>query len=187
MAPSRGGTAPADRRSSEPQARIPPRLRICHEYNIPNHEAWWWTNSLNSINEQLISSELRLQSELDSDELNPSAVLTNLSRALHSMVAHPHRYLSEHKSLQGTVMDMVTNYEAVHESREQKDHDPVDSDDLERATRSFSQVLSQIEATQDFAQELEKKIENILALLFNRIQINSDRLLVTTAARCRRS
>ncbi|KAL4868022.1 hypothetical protein BDV12DRAFT_109311 [Aspergillus spectabilis] len=134
----------------------------------------WWTNALNSINEQLIAYELKLQTELSAQHTTPEAVLTDINRALHAIAAHLHRYLSELKSLQGIVVDLTTHFDSLHES----DTGNSDIDSFENASRGFSQVLSQIEALHDFAEELEKKITNNLALLFNRIQINSDRLLV---------
>ncbi|RDW72362.1 uncharacterized protein DSM5745_07534 [Aspergillus mulundensis] len=134
----------------------------------------WWTNSLNSINEQLIAYEHKLQTELSAQHTTPEAVLTDINRALHAIAAHLHRYLSELQSLQGIVVDLATHFESLHES------EPGNSDvnSFENAARGFSQILSQVEALHDFAEELEKKITNNLALLFNRIQINSDRLLV---------
>ncbi|VUC25168.1 unnamed protein product [Clonostachys rosea] len=134
----------------------------------------WWTNSLNSVNEQLIAYEMKLQSELDAAGVTPEATLTKLSRALHSISAHLHRYLSEIKSLQGIVTDLTDFYESMYSDKEGGAED----EELEKANRGFQQVLSQIEASLDFATELEKKTQNILDLLFNRIQINSDRLLV---------
>ncbi|KAJ5698394.1 hypothetical protein N7462_000399 [Penicillium macrosclerotiorum] len=134
----------------------------------------WWTNALNSINEQLIAYELKLQAGLSAQHTTPDDVLTTINRALHAIAAHLHRYLSELKSSQAIVMDLATHFESLHE----RDTDNGGMDGFENASRGFSQVLSQIEALHDFAEELEKKITNHLALLFNRIQINSDRLLV---------
>ncbi|KAJ5743916.1 hypothetical protein N7533_008786 [Penicillium manginii] len=113
----------------------------------------WWTHALNSVNEQLVEYEARLQTELSGSHITPETVFGGINQALHSIAAHLHRYISELKSLQGIVT-------------------------LEQASRGFSQVSSQVEALHDFTRELEKKIENNLALLFNRIQINSNRRLV---------
>ncbi|KAJ4211540.1 hypothetical protein NW759_012452 [Fusarium solani] len=136
--------------------------------------ARWWTNSLNSVNEQLIAYEQKLQIELDSEGTTPEPVLTGLSRALHSIAAHLQRYLSELKSLQAIVIELSTDYSTVHE----REISAGAVGDFEQAARGYNQVLSQVEAAHEFAVELEKKTQNILALLFNRIQINSDRLLV---------
>ncbi|KAM0329961.1 hypothetical protein ACHAQA_004129 [Verticillium albo-atrum] len=134
----------------------------------------WWTNSLSSINEQLIAYERRLQVELDREGAAPEQVLTELNRALHSIAAHLQRYLSELKSLRGIVTDLSDDYSSIHE----EEMEAGDMKGFEQATRGFAQVLSQVDAAQELAIELEKKTQNILALLFNRIQISSDRLLV---------
>ncbi|KAL5316230.1 hypothetical protein ACEPPN_015275 [Leptodophora sp. 'Broadleaf-Isolate-01'] len=43
----------------------------------------------------------------------------------------------------------------------------------------FWQVATQLRSTKDFAEEVEKKTQNILALLFNRIQLSNDRMIVS--------
>ncbi|KAF3344836.1 hypothetical protein VdG2_07022 [Verticillium dahliae VDG2] len=134
----------------------------------------WWTNSLSSVNEQLIAYERRLQAELDRAGTTPESVLTELNRALHSIAAHLQRYLSELKSLRGIAADLSADYASVHEN----DAKPGNKEALKQAARGFAQVLSQVDAAHELAVELEKKTQNILALLFNRIQISSDRLLV---------
>ncbi|CAH0051067.1 unnamed protein product [Clonostachys solani] len=135
----------------------------------------WWTNSLNSVNEQLIAYEITLQSELDavSVGLTPEVTLTKLNRALHSISAHLHRYISELNSLKAITNDLIKFYASIYSSSES-----LSGEDLAQLTLGFDQVLSQVEASLDFALELEKKTKNILDLLFNRMQINSDRLLV---------
>lgn len=134
----------------------------------------WWTNSLNSVNDQLIAYERKLQAELDREETTPEQALTELNRALHSIAAHLQRYLSEFKSLQGIIADLSTDYKQIHAS----EISTGTSEDYEQARRGFAQVQSQVDAAHDFAVELEKKTQNILALLFNRMQISNDRLLV---------
>ncbi|CRJ86159.1 hypothetical protein BN1723_000085 [Verticillium longisporum] len=94
--------------------------------------------------------------------------------ALHSIAAHLQRYLSELKSLRGIAADLSADHASVHEN----DAKPGNKEALKQAARGFAQVLSQVDAAHELAVELEKKTQNILALLFNRIQISSDRLLV---------
>lgn len=131
--------------------------------------ARWWTNALHSVNEQLIAYERRLQEEMDSEQ-NTTESASTINRALHSIAAHLHRYRSELNSVEGIIADLSTHYTILCERGAKED--------AEKASRGFRQVLTQIQATNHFAQELEKKVQNILALLFNRIQITSDRLLV---------
>ncbi|CAI7604246.1 unnamed protein product [Penicillium manginii] len=134
----------------------------------------WWTHALNSVNEQLVEYEARLQTELSGSHITPETVFGGINQALHSIAAHLHRYISELKSLQGIVSDLATHFDALCAG----DAEDKDFRTLEQASRGFSQVSSQVEALHDFTRELEKKIENNLALLFNRIQINSNRRLV---------
>jgi hypothetical protein len=86
---------------------------------------------------------------MDTHQSTLESVSTNINRALHSIAAHLHRYRSELSSVEGIILDLATHYAAVCEQG------PGDSAD--RASRGFSQVLSQMKATNDFAQELEKK------------------------------
>lgn len=124
--------------------------------------ARWWTNTINSVHEQLIAYELKLQTDLDTGEATTlAATQTQINRALHSIAAHLHRYLSELNSLQGVIVDLATHYESVYEGEEEASH----LESFQAASRGFSQTLSQIEASHAFAQELEKKIQNILALV----------------------
>ncbi|KAL8860293.1 MAG: hypothetical protein Q9178_003264 [Gyalolechia marmorata] len=46
----------------------------------------------------------------------------------------------------------------------------------------LNQIHSQIKAVIDFEIELEKKTKNLLALLFNRIQLSNDRVMVANSA-----
>ncbi|KAJ9641519.1 hypothetical protein H2199_005489 [Coniosporium tulheliwenetii] len=96
-----------------------------------------------------------------------------MNKALHSVAAHVHRYLSELESLESTVDDIKQRHNEINEKFGL--HEDSDS---ERIVRALDQVLSQVKAMNTHAKELEKKTGNILALLFNRIQISNDRQLV---------
>lgn len=126
----------------------------------------WWTNALNSVNEQLIAYELRLQTTRlrgpGWETIASETEFANINPALHSIAAHLHRYLSELKSLRCIAVNLLSHYKCVHTDKP-TDEDPVKYDD--DASRSISQLLSHIEATEDFANELEKKTQNILALV----------------------
>lgn len=81
-------------------------------------------------------------------------VSARLNRALHSIDAHLHRYRSELSSMEGITLDLASHYATI-----------CDGDTANKVSQDFSQVLSQIQATSTFAKELEKKIQNILALV----------------------
>jgi hypothetical protein len=156
---------PKERITSVLKRHVQTDNRYGQEYNIHlvylTSAVRWWTNSLNSVNEQLIAYERRLQVELDSEGITPEQVSTELNRALHSIAAHLQRYLSELKYLQAIVKDLSSDYGLVHE-------DEISSGNrhgYDMATRGYAQVLSQVDAAYEFAAELEKKTQNILALV----------------------
>lgn len=128
--------------------------------------ARWWTNALHSINKQLIVYESKLQTELDNAQATAEALLQNINRGLHSIAAHLHRYQSELKSLERIVVDLSTHYDCMKCGDTSEEKGDMES---ENDTRSFGQILSQVEACYDFATELEKKAQNILALVRRRL------------------
>lgn len=79
---------------------------------------------------------------------------STVNRALHSIAAHLHRFRSELSSTEGIILELNTQYAAI-----------LEGDDADKAARGFNQVLSQMQATSRFVKELEKKIQNILALV----------------------
>lgn len=112
----------------------------------------WWNNSLHSVNEQLIAYELELQDKSE-DASPPNIFYGNISKALHAMAAHVHRYGTEMDSIQSTTSEMAgLCLEALN------GNDGV-------AVANFAQLSSQITATKSFVSELEKKIQNLLALV----------------------
>lgn len=143
----------------------------------------WWNNALHSVNEQLIAYEKGLQEEMD-DESAKNASYNDISKALHAMAAHVHRYRTELDSLEDTGSEIERFFAATHGQ---------DSPSLV----GIGQVKSQLKATNAFVREQEKKIQNILALvsthalfgfltrdssieqLFNRMQITNDRMMVS--------
>ena len=99
--------------------------------------------------------------ELDSETITPEPVLTEPNRASHLIVAHLQCYVSELKSLRSIVTELSADYGSLYKSRNSEGV----PDYLEQAIRSFSQILSQVEAIHEFAVKLEKKTQNILALV----------------------
>ncbi|KAF2726635.1 hypothetical protein EJ04DRAFT_582560 [Polyplosphaeria fusca] len=124
----------------------------------------WWTNAMNSVNVQLIAYEDSLQHEMDNNE-DSTKFYTDLNRALHSIAAHLHRYGSELKSLEATISDMDKQLTEVCNFHERTD------DANRQIIHGLNHIASQVREINDFVLELEKKLNNILALLFNRMQI----------------
>jgi len=100
--------------------------------------------------------EKRLQEEMDSEQ-NTTESVSTINRALHSIAAHLHRYRSELNSVEGIIAGLSTHYTILCERGAEGD--------AGKASRGFSQVLTQMQATNYFTQELEKKVQNILALV----------------------
>lgn len=94
-------------------------------------------------------------------ESNSTIFYTALSRALHSIAAHLHRYRSELTSLEATIADIRSHLTAMNDSHNSTD------DANGQVFRGLDQTASQVRAINDFGQELEKKIDNILALASN--------------------
>jgi len=110
----------------------------------------WWNHALHSVNEQLIAYEKRLQEDIK-DGSATNAFYNEISKALHAMAAHVHRYGTELDSLKDTSSELARVLAT----------DANDSASL----MGIEQVKSQLKATNAFVREQEKKIQNILALV----------------------
>ena len=105
-----------------------------------------------------VVQEKTLQQEMDSEN-DSTNFYAKLNRALHSIAAHLHRYRSELNSLEATITSVsqqLTELHHIHEST---------NDANRRLVHGFDQTASQVRSTNDFCQELEKKLGNILALV----------------------
>ncbi|PVH92281.1 hypothetical protein DM02DRAFT_663083 [Periconia macrospinosa] len=110
------------------------------------------------------TQEKTLKQEMDSEN-DSTNFYANSNRALYSIASHLHRYRSELNSLEATITNkshQLTEMRHIHESTD---------DANRRIVHELDQTGSQVKATNDFSQELEKKLSNILAWLFNRMQI----------------
>ncbi|KAF8540428.1 hypothetical protein BDD12DRAFT_28619 [Trichophaea hybrida] len=166
----------------EPQMRIKEALNT-HRVDVTKEPffvhlvyltsvARWWNNTLSSFNEQLIAHETKLQEEMESTAITSNDFYGEINKALHAMAAHLHRYRSELGSLEDTIEDISMHHKEFHEC------DDRTHSDQSRIALGFSQVKSQVKSVNSFSKELENKIQNILALLFNQIQLANDRMLV---------
>jgi prefoldin subunit 5 len=97
---------------------------------------------------------------MDRDEAPPTAFYTRINRALHTVAAHLHRYCSELKSLEETIISLRCHQDSLTGCIEE-----LQGSRGERIIRGYEQVLSQIKASTYLATELEKKSTNILALV----------------------
>jgi hypothetical protein len=130
----------------------------------------WWNNAMDSFNSQLIAHEKNLQNQMDNLHLLTPDFNNETSKALHTMTAHLHRYGSELGWLEDIVSDIAQHRETYFRS--------IRATEPERMTFGIAQIASQLGAISSVRQELENKTKNILALLFNNIQVSNDKLLV---------
>ncbi|KAF2466885.1 uncharacterized protein BDR25DRAFT_327593 [Lindgomyces ingoldianus] len=135
----------------------------------------WWNNSLNSFNDQLIAYEETL---LLQDTTNEDLHRTNaeINQSLHCMAAHLHRYGSELRSLSEIISDIKSYNEAF--DAVFIAHGVRSADTLIRAVKELDQAASHAAAISTFRDELQHKIDNILALLVDNTQAHNDQLLV---------
>jgi len=91
-----------------------------------------------------------------------SVIYQDMNKALHAMAAHLHRYASELSSISSTVSHISMHHAYVYSKRSLTSRNETEFDKLEQ---NLNQILSQLQAVQNFEGELEKKIQNILALV----------------------
>ncbi len=93
------------------------------------------------------------------DPLTPSH--EDINRALHAIAAHLQRYTSELTSMEDTMNAIVKAHQSVLSSAESQ----MSNATFKRVEDGFNQAASHLKAAKAFELELEKKIENILALV----------------------
>lgn len=166
----------------QPQSRINESLRIADREIVQNPffvfviyittALEWWINALHSFHEQLIAHEEHLQEELGTNDSSPSTVYANLNRALHAMSAHLHRYRSELLSTEDTIVDLLIKHEKAFGTQ------PDAAGSVVKIEASLTEAKEQVRAADIMRLELEQKIQNILALLFNQMQLSTDKVMI---------
>lgn len=86
----------------------------------------------------------------------------DINRALHAMAARLHRYSSELKSIDDTIAVIMKHHGLI-----SKRSASTSSEAYERVESGLIHITSQVKAVKDFEVELEKKIQNSLALVRN--------------------
>jgi hypothetical protein len=144
----------------------------------------WWNNTLDSFNDQLIShvrvllpllvrvltssriQEKSLQSQMDDHEAMASNLNNDVNKALHTMTAHLHRYGSELGWLEDIVKDIIRHRRTFIATLKECGVDPIKQlDDLPRISFALEQITSQLRTVSSRRRELERKTQNILALM----------------------
>ena len=147
----------------------------------------WWINALHSFDEQLIDHEKSLQKQLDKKEAPSLAVYASINRALHAMSAHLSRFGSELESTEDTISELMARHRTIFGSS----NDGVTPDThnttasateaacaVAEIENSLAEVKGQVQIAMSMRLELDHKTQNILALLFNRIQLSTDIVLI---------
>jgi hypothetical protein len=147
----------------------------------------WWTNALDSVNEQLMVyvsllnrrrncgmnprsiftncpgwQERRLQEAIDND--SQANALGILNRALHAVAAHLQRYNTELESVQETWHDIIRQHRAYYERKNSRRHTEEDNSD-DTSSEGFEQIESHLKQIRAFLLELVAKVQNNLALV----------------------
>ena len=109
------------------------------------------------------SQEIRLQDD-QATQTASTPYHQDVSRALHAIAAHLHRYTSELTSIEDTINAIVELHRSALLSIESRSSGAA----FERVEDGFDHIASQLKAAKDFELELEKKIQNSLALVGTR-------------------
>ncbi|KAI0969732.1 hypothetical protein F4678DRAFT_438028 [Xylaria arbuscula] len=134
----------------------------------------WWNNVLLCFNQQLVMHEKQLQQEIAAETSAFSNESKDMNTSLHIMAAHLHRYKSELHRVETILSELksckftTTNTSDVSTVAEANDN---------QVSLNIEQLVSQLGAILSFSNELEKKLQNILTLLFNQIQATNDRTM----------
>lgn len=92
-----------------------------------------------------------------------SEISTNTNQSLHCMAAHLHRYGSELRSLSDILIDLKSYNRDLHD--EFVVHGVRDVEALGNIMATLEQAGSYLAAIRSFRDELQQKIDNVLALV----------------------
>ncbi|KAM6511818.1 hypothetical protein FALCPG4_016810 [Fusarium falciforme] len=150
----------------------------------------WWSAVFSHIDEELIHYERILQREIANETegfLNTSKVL---NAALHAMAAHLYRYKTELQRVDMVLSDLRKHRKEMtykprpkrrdREDRKQEEENEENQEEfppIDRELQKIEQLASRLTAISNISDEMEKKLQNILALLFNQIQAINDKTL----------
>lgn len=135
----------------------------------------WWNNVLLCFNQQLVMHEKQLQKEIAAQTSAFSDESKDINTALHIMAAHLHRYKSELHRVESILSELRSpKFDAGSLKGEGGDSTMTEGN---MENHKVQQLMSQLSAITSFSDELERKIQNILTLLFNQIQVTNDKTL----------
>ncbi|KAI0430425.1 hypothetical protein F5Y09DRAFT_307788 [Xylaria sp. FL1042] len=133
----------------------------------------WWNNVLLCFNQQLVMHEKQLQQEIAAETSAFSNESKDMNTSLHIMAAHLHRYKSELHRVETILSDLASCKFSTNTPDENTLWETSDN----QGSFNIEQLVSQLSSILSFSSELERKLQNILTLLFNQIQATNDRTM----------
>ncbi|EPE31528.1 hypothetical protein GLAREA_12284 [Glarea lozoyensis ATCC 20868] len=141
-----------------------------------NQAADTWRENLHLVNVELDDWEFELQANTSRTPAETSH--SELSEYLHSLAGHLYRYASELKAIEDIADGISKKHVLVMTSSNNSDEEKAC---FQRVQNDFCQILSLIRALRDHEVELERKVANALALLFNRINLENDKIMLKSS------
>lgn len=127
-----------------------------------------------------------LQEEISKETQGFIDTSKDLNIALHIMAAHLHRYKTELNRIGLILSDLRTHRHDMTNIPTHEDDEPVCSEPsltVDHEAQRIERLASQLRAISNFCDELEKKVQNILALV-SRMQMNQTRAHILTSSSC---
>lgn len=129
-----------------------------------------------------ISQEINLQEEIANETEGFISTSKVLNASLHTMAAHLHRYKTELQRVDLVLSDLrkhrrdmtyrpkprPRDREEYGKQVDEKEDDEEEFPPIDRELQKIEQLASQLAATSSFADEMERKVQNILALVSQR-------------------
>lgn len=131
--------------------------------------------------------ETNLQQQIENETEGFINTSKALNAALHTMAAHLHRYKTEVQRIDLVLSDLrkhcvemtyklnpKTRDREEHEKQEhEKEDDEEASPPIDRELQKIEQLESQLAAISSFSDEMERKVQNILALVSRTVHLSS--------------
>lgn len=138
-----------------------------------------WNSVLLCFCQEVVAHGKRLQQDISNETENFIDDSKTLNVSLHIMAAHLHRYKTELRRIGMVLSDRRTHREAMTDSSGSEETKENESSfpEIDRELQKIEQLDSQLTAMSNFSDEVEKKVQNILALLFIQIQAVNDKTL----------
>ncbi|KAF2802175.1 uncharacterized protein BDZ99DRAFT_429058 [Mytilinidion resinicola] len=149
---------------------------LCAHVAYLNNLIMWWNDVLYTFNRELIAEENSLQNDLEiSASSKQASSSANINKKLHTMAAHLYRYGSELDRIDKIASELKSIHAKLRPFENTEPSRTFDEVmEWRRVDQGLEQIISQMTALRSFREELERKTSNILALLFNNMQVLND-------------